>query len=61
MDTKTYNSRSFDKFIGETIVKVDTSCINVVHFHTQSGKVISVHPEEQYYDTLVVSVNEWEI
>lgn len=56
-----YNERDFDKFVGETIVKVDTSCINVVHFHTQSGKVISVDAEERHYDIPVVSVNEWVI
>lgn len=54
-----YNERSFDKFVGETIVKVDTSCINVVHFHTESGKVISVYAEESHCNIPVISVNEW--
>lgn len=37
--------RGFEVFIGETIIKVDTSAINVTHFHCQSGKVVSVDAE----------------
>lgn len=54
-----YNERGFDKFVGETIVKVDCSCINVIHFHTESGKVISVDAEEKHCTIPVISVNDW--
>lgn len=55
-----YNKRGFEAFVNETIVKVDTSCINVVHFHTASGKVISVDAEERNYDIPIVSVHDWD-
>lgn len=41
--------RGFSVFLNETIVSVDTTCINVVHFTTASGKRISVDAELSHY------------
>ena len=56
---KSFNKRGFKDFVGEEIVKVDTSAINVVHFICKSGKVISVDAEDQHFGIPVISVNDW--
>lgn len=56
---KSFDKRGFKDFIGEEIIKVDTTSINVVHFICKSGKVISVDAEESNYGIPVLSVNEW--
>ena len=57
---KTYNERGFATLIGEEIVKIDTSAINVVHIHCKSGKVVSVDAEGQHFGIPVVSAeNDW--
>lgn len=61
MSKKTFNQRGFKDLIGEVVVKVDTSAINVVHIHTQSGKIISIDGEEQHYGIPVVQVNDWAV
>lgn len=53
------NGRGFEALIGETIVKVDTSAINVAHIHCASGKVVSIDAEEQHFGISVVAVNDW--
>jgi hypothetical protein len=53
------NQRGFLEFVGEEIVKVDTTAINVVHFHTKSGKIISVDAEKMHFGIPVISVNDW--
>ncbi len=55
----TNRERNFQAFIGETIVSIDASSINVVHFHTASGKIISVDAEETHYNIPVISINDW--
>lgn len=54
------NGRGFGEFIGETITCVDTTAINVVHFHTKSGKIISVDADVSHHGFPVVQVNDWE-
>lgn len=54
-----YNARGFQALEGQTIVRVDASSINVVHFHLQSGQTVSVDAEEQHYGIPVVSVSNW--
>ena len=57
---KTYNERGFAALIGEKIVSVDTSAINVVHIHCKSGKVVSVDAETQHHGIPVVTAdNDW--
>lgn len=53
------NTRGFDKLIGETVVSVDTTSINVVHIKCASGKVVSVDADEQHYGIGIVQVNDW--
>lgn len=60
MTKNTFNQRGFEALIGETVVKVDTSAINVVHIYTQSGKIISIDGEEQRYGIPVIKVNHWD-
>jgi len=50
--------RGFEAFIGETVVGVDTSSINVTHFHCESGKVISVDAEYTRSGTCCPQVSE---
>lgn len=57
MSTK---ERGFNALIGETIVMVDTSSINVVHIHCKSGKVVSIDGEEHHSGIAVISVNDWD-
>lgn len=58
MKTET-NTRGFEALVGETIVKVDTSAINVVHIYTASGKVVSIDAEQQHFGIPVVSVADY--
>lgn len=51
--------RGFNVLIGETVVSVDTSAINVVHIRTASGKVVSIDADEQHYGIAIVQVNDW--
>jgi hypothetical protein len=55
---KNFNTRGFIDFVGEEVVKVDTSAINVVHFICKSGKVISVHGENSLMGIPVISVDD---
>ncbi|WYV99447.1 hypothetical protein NoPa_00108 [Pseudomonas phage vB_PpuM-NoPa] len=50
--------RGFEAFVGETVVSVDTSSINVVHFYCESGKVISVDAECTFYGIHCPQVSE---
>ena len=52
-------TRGLEAFIGEEVVKVDAESINVVHFYTKSGKVISIDAKETYYGIPVIAVNDW--
>lgn len=52
--------RGFKHLVGETVVWVDTTAINVVHIHCASGKVISVDSETHHYGFAVISANfDW--
>jgi hypothetical protein len=53
------NERGTQDLIGETIVMVDTSSINVIHLHCASGKVVSIDGEEQHYGIPIIAVNNW--
>lgn len=53
-----YNGRGFDGLVGEVVILVDTSSINVVHIHCQSGKIISVDAEAHNYGIPVIQVGE---
>ncbi|AXF53045.1 MAG: hypothetical protein [Caudoviricetes sp.] len=54
--------RGFDALIGETVVRVDTNAINVVHIHTASGKVVSVDAELSHHGIPVVQVGTgWDV
>lgn len=53
------NTRGTDALVGETVVFVDTSSINVIHIHCKSGKVVSIDAEEQYFDIPVVQVADY--
>lgn len=56
------NERGFDKLVGETITFIDTSAINVVHFHTQSGKIVSVDAEQSHFGIPVINAeNNYEV
>lgn len=55
------NKRGFEKLVGETIVSVDTTSINVVHIKCASGKIVSVDADIQHYGIGVVSVNDWSL
>ena len=52
------DSRGFEKFVGKTIVSVDSSSINVVHFTFSDGTVVSVDAEESHYGIPILAVNE---
>jgi hypothetical protein len=57
-----YNQRGFEQLVGETVKRIDTSCINVVHIHCESGKIISIDAEEQHYGIPVIQVGEgWDV
>lgn len=58
MDKKT-RDEMFKEFVGETVESVDVTCINVVHFHMVSGKVISVDAEESQYGIPVIKTGEY--
>ncbi len=55
---KEFNGRGFEQLVGETVVVVDTTAINVVHLHTVSGKVISIDAEASHCGIPVVQVGE---
>lgn len=50
------DDRGFSQLLGEYVVSVDTTAINVVHIHTASGKVISIDAENSHYGIPVVQV-----
>lgn len=57
--------RGFMDFVGEEIVDVDTTAINVVYFRTKSGKIISVDAEQSHCGIPVIAVSvcsdkQWE-
>lgn len=54
MEEEYEDTRGFEKFIGKTIVSVDSSCINVVSFITDSGKVITIDCDDQHYEIGVI-------
>lgn len=54
------NSRGFEALVGEVVVWVDTTAINVVHIYCNSGKVVSIDAESSHYGIPVVSVGDWE-
>ena len=53
------NQRGTQELVGETIVFVDTTAINVIHIHCKSGKVVSVDAEDSYYGIPVVGVSDY--
>lgn len=46
--------RGFDALIGETIVAIDATSINVVTFHLLGGKSIEVDCDEQAYGIAIL-------
>lgn len=48
MELEQEDTRGFEKFIGKTIVSVDSVCINVVRFTTDSGEVITIDCDDQH-------------
>lgn len=52
------NGRGMEQFVGETVKYVDTSSINVAHFHMLSGKIVSVDAEEEHFGIPIVAVSE---
>lgn len=46
--------RGFDALIGETIVAIDASSINVVTFHLLGGKSVEVDCDEQSYGIAIL-------
>lgn len=53
-------TRGFEKFVGKTIVDVDSTCINVVRFTTDTGEVITIDCDDQVYGIGVIQVREEE-
>lgn len=56
--SKENSGRGMEQFVGETVAYVDTSSINVLHFHMVSGKVVSVDAETQHYGIPILAVSE---
>lgn len=53
------NTRGTNTLVGETVVLVDTSSINVIHIHCKSGKVVSIDAEERHFGIPVVQVADY--
>lgn len=50
--------RGFESLIGETIVKIDAKCINVVRVKCASGKVVALNCDEQHYGIGILQAEE---
>ena len=59
MSKKEINTRGFADLVGEVILQIDTTAINVVHIHCVSGKVVSIDAESSHCGIPVVSVGDW--
>lgn len=57
--TKQFNTRGFQDLLGETVLMVDTTKVNVVHIHTASGKVISIDAETPNDGVPILVVGDW--
>ncbi|UAV84638.1 hypothetical protein PHB09_143 [Pseudomonas phage PHB09] len=53
------NQRGTQELVGETVVFVDTTAINVIHIHCKSGKVVSIDGETSYYGIPVIGVSDY--
>lgn len=51
------DSRGFEMFVGRTVVSVDSSSINVVHFTLDNGDVVSVDAENHVMNIPMVSAS----
>lgn len=56
---KEINTRGFTALVGETVAYIDTTAINVVHIHCDSGKIVSIDAEERHCGIPVVQVADW--
>jgi hypothetical protein len=50
--------RGFQDLMGETVISIDTSCINLVHILTNSGKVFDIVADEQHLGISVVELKQ---
>lgn len=50
--------RLMDSFVGKTVVSVDASCINVVHFTFSDGTKASIDAEEFHAGIPIVQLGE---
>lgn len=52
---KNHPIRGFINLVGETIKKIDSSCINVIYIETESGKIITVDCDEQHIGVGIIN------
>ena len=52
------NTRGTEELVGDRIMRVDTTSINVIHLHMESGKIISVDAENSHYGIPVIGVSK---
>lgn len=50
--------RGFKNLVGETIVKVDATAINIVTFLTASGKIVEINGDEQHCGIAVLRADD---
>lgn len=54
------DSRGFEKFVGKTVISVDATAINVVHFTLDNGDIISIDTDGQFMGIpVVVATKDW--